>query len=78
MDQALRMRVAHLRTVDSVDRNEASAYLHVDDADAWRSAMFESTGGMVELGEAVDTPWGKREFSFADPAGNLIRIGGSL
>ena len=68
----------HLRRVDSVDGNRASAYLHVEDADAWRAAMTAAADGAVELSEASDTPWGKREFSFTDPAGNLIRLGSPL
>ena len=68
----------HLRRVDSVQGNLASAYLHVEDADAWRHAMVESAGGMVELAEATDTPWGKREFFFTDPDGNLSRLGSNL
>ena len=40
--------VLHLRVVDSVVGNEASAYLHVDDAAAWRAAMMRSCGE-VEL-----------------------------
>lgn len=68
----------HLRRVDSVDGNRASAYLHVEDADGWRLAMDEASGGSVELGEVIETPWGKREFCFTDPAGNLIRLGSSI
>lgn len=68
----------HLRAVDSVDGNRASAYLHVEDADAWYGAMGESSGDTIDLAEPSDTPWGKREFSFADPAGNLIRLGSDL
>lgn len=68
----------HLRNVDSVDGNQTSAYLHVEDADAWRQAMADSSGGAVELAEATDTPWGKREYSVTDPAGNLIRFGSNL
>ncbi len=68
----------HLRRVDSVEGNQASAYLHVDDAEAWRSAMAEAAAGSVELAELADMPWGKREFSFVDPAGNLIRLGSNL
>lgn len=68
----------HLRAVESVEGNAASAYLHVDDSDAWRAAMVASSGGVIELGETGDMPWGKREFSFIDPAGNLIRLGSGL
>jgi catechol 2,3-dioxygenase-like lactoylglutathione lyase family enzyme len=65
----------HLRRVDSVDGNRASAYLHVADADEWHAAMRAATAGEIALADPVDTPWGKREFSFDDPAGNHIRIG---
>ena len=68
----------HLRRVDSVDGNRASAYLHVDDADAWRAAMAGSSGGTVEMAKVADMPWGKREYSFEDPAGNLIRVGNEI
>lgn len=68
----------HLRRVDAVDGNQTSAYLHVDDAEAWRAAMLESADGTIELTPAEDMPWGKREFSVTDPAGNLIRLGSSL
>lgn len=68
----------HLRKVGSVTGNEASAYLHVDDAAAWHEAMTQAAAGRVVLGDLADTPWGKREFSFSDPAGNLIRIGSPL
>ena len=68
----------HLRRVDSVTGNHAGAYLHVDDADAWRDAMLASSGGAIPLDEPTDMPWDKREFSFTDPAGNLVRIGASL
>ncbi len=65
----------HLRAVESVAGNEASAYFHVDDAAAWRAGFTTACAGEIELGELADMPWGKREFSFVDPAGNLIRLG---
>ncbi len=65
----------HLRLVDSSAGSGAGAYLHVDDADAWRVAMEAATGGGVELGPLADMPWGLREFSFTDPSGNVVRIG---
>lgn len=65
----------HLRKVDSVEGNQASAYLHVDNADAWRAAMAKHAEGAVRLGALADMPWGLREFSFTDPSGNLIRLG---
>jgi hydroxymethylpyrimidine/phosphomethylpyrimidine kinase len=66
----------HLRLVDSVAGNGSSAYLHVADAAAWRAAMATAPG--VELAPLDEMPWGKREFSFTDPSGNLVRIGSNL
>lgn len=68
----------HLRAVDSVEGNRASAYLHVTDAEAWRAGFVEASAGGIELAELADMPWGKREFSFVDPAGNLVRVGSPL
>ena len=68
----------HLRLVDSVVGNEAGAYLHVDDADAWRAGMQAGAGDTVELSPCSDMPWGLREYSFADPSGNTVRIGHHL
>ncbi len=65
----------HLRSVDSVAGNESSAYLHVENAAAWHQGLTESSEGSVELAEIENMPWGKSEFSFTDPAGNLVRIG---
>lgn len=65
----------HLRLVESVAGNAASAYLHVDDANEWRAAMTAASGGEIELAPIETMPWGKAEFSLTDPAGNLIRIG---
>ncbi len=70
----------HLRLVDDVAGNAAAAYLHVDDTDHWHRALSEaarssSFGDRFDPTPVVDTPWGMREFSFADPAGNTIRIG---
>lgn len=68
----------HLRLVPSVEGNQASAYLHVSNADAWRAAMTEASGGSIELSPLADMPWGLREFSFVDPAGNVVRLGHNL
>ncbi len=65
----------HLRRVDSVAGNAASAYLHVDDATEWRAALTSASGGEIEMAAIETMPWGKDEFSLIDPAGNLIRIG---
>ena len=65
----------HLRLVTDVDsdRNEASAYLHVDDTDAWHARW----SGVART-DPTDTEWGMREFSLSDPSGNLLRIGSNL
>lgn len=65
----------HLRAVESVENNQTSAYLHVDNADAWRAAMVKAADATITLGALIDMAWGLREFSFTDPAGNVIRIG---
>lgn len=69
---------AHLRLVDSVEGNEASAYFHVDDAAEWHRAITEAAGRTIEIEPIVDTPWGKREFAFIDPGGNRVRIGSPM
>ena len=68
----------HLRLVDSVEGNQASAYLHVSNADAWRAAMTEASGGGIDIGPLADMPWGLREYSFTDPSGNIVRLGHNL
>lgn len=66
----------HLRRVDELDpaANEASAYVHVADPDAWRTA-FVTAAPSVAVGDVADMPWGMREFALTDPSGNLIRFG---
>lgn len=69
--------VVHLRVVDDLDpaQNAASVYFHVQDVDAvHREWAF--TG--IVTGEVVDEPWGMREFTVADPAGNLLRVGQNI
>ena len=68
----------HLRQVEGLDvaANAASAYLHVQDADTWFARIDAVLGGRVA--PATNMPWGMREFSFADPSGNLIRVGQNL
>ncbi len=65
----------HLRLLDDVTNNHASGYFHVDDAEQWHQGMREASSGAIELGEIADTPWGKREFTVKDPAGNQLRFG---
>lgn len=69
----------HLRRVDGLDPavNEASAYIHVADAAQWHAALVAQSSNDV-VGELVDEPWGMREFSIVDPAGNLLRFGHHL
>ena len=71
--------VWHLIGSDGLDpaTNAAAAYFHVDDADAWRSAMARAAGDDT-IGDVADMPWGMREFSFTDPSGNLIRVGQNI
>jgi catechol 2,3-dioxygenase-like lactoylglutathione lyase family enzyme len=58
--------------------NETSCYWRVIDADALYQE-FAGLGlpaeGSPSLSEPCDEPWGMREFTLKDPAGNLIRIG---
>lgn len=64
----------HLRAVEDLDpaTNAASVYFHVQDVDAVHA---EWTGTGIAAGEVTDQPWGMREFTTSDPAGNLIRVG---
>ena len=66
--------VVHLRVVDDLDQaqNAASVYFHVQDVDA---VHREWTAVGIGTGEVIDEPWGMREFTVTDPAGNLIRVG---
>lgn len=65
----------HLRKVESVAGNEASAYFHVDDAESWHQAFSTALDDPDAQAPASPTPWGKLEFSIVDPAGNLLRFG---
>lgn len=69
--------VLHLARPDGFDpeANRAAGYFHVQDAAAWHRAMAESG---IELAPLVDEPWGMREFSLRDPAGNLLRVGQNI
>ena len=61
--------------------NQTSCYWRVADADALYGE-FASLGlpseGVPRLTAPRDEPWGMREFTLADPAGNLIRVGHEL
>ncbi|MEP6624293.1 MAG: VOC family protein [Acidimicrobiia bacterium] len=52
--------------------NRAGCYLAVPDADAWHARL---TAAGVDVTVIEDEPWGMREFAFADPSGNRIRVG---
>jgi catechol 2,3-dioxygenase-like lactoylglutathione lyase family enzyme len=70
----------HLSRTPDLDcaRNSSAAYLYVDDADAlyaeWRAA---GAGGRF-YGAPADTPYHLREFAYADPDGNLLRVGSEM
>ncbi|CAN5834609.1 N/A [soil metagenome] len=66
--------ILHLRVVEDLNpaSNAASVYFHVQDVDAVH-AEWASDG--VATDGVVDQPWGMREFTVTDPAGNLIRVG---
>lgn len=61
--------------------NHTSCYWRVGDADALYGE-FAALGlpheGSPSLSEPCDEPWGMREFTLKDPAGNLIRVGHEL
>ena len=62
-------------------RNHTSCYWRVSDADAlYRefAALGLPEEGSPSLSEPCDEPWGMREFTLKDPAGNLVRIGHEL
>jgi catechol 2,3-dioxygenase-like lactoylglutathione lyase family enzyme len=61
--------------------NQTSCYWRVTDADALHrefAALGLPAEGSPSLSEPFDEPWGMREFTIKDPAGNLIRIGHEL
>ncbi len=64
--------VLHLASVPDLDvaANRAAGYWHVRDADTWHRRAEPGAPGPI-----VDQPWGMREFTLHDPAGNLLRIG---
>jgi catechol 2,3-dioxygenase-like lactoylglutathione lyase family enzyme len=52
-----------------------SAYLYVDDADAF-AAEWRAAG--VEVHGPEDTEWGQHEGAVVDPDGNVIRFGSPI
>jgi len=75
--------VVHLEARDDLvsATNTTSCYWRVPDADVLHEE-FASLGlpseGSPSLTAPSDEPWGMREFTLKDPAGNLIRIGHEL
>ena len=75
--------VVHLEPHDNLipAANRTSCYWRVADADAlYRefTALELPSEGSPSLTAPFDEPWGMREFTLKDPAGNLIRIGHEL
>jgi catechol 2,3-dioxygenase-like lactoylglutathione lyase family enzyme len=75
--------VVHLEHREDLDpaANSASCYWRVADADAlYRefAALGLPSEGTPSLTSPFDEPWGMREFTLKDPAGNLIRVGHEL
>jgi uncharacterized glyoxalase superfamily protein PhnB len=69
----------HLSGFGALDPKTTTSvcYLFVDDADALHAA-WSNAGIEGRLRPPVDTPYGKREFGYADPDGNLLRVGSQL
>jgi catechol 2,3-dioxygenase-like lactoylglutathione lyase family enzyme len=65
----------HLGRVADIDRDRASAYVHVIDADAV-AAESRPPGG--EVHGPQDTEWGQYEGALVDPDGNIIRFGSPM
>ncbi len=71
----------HLKRVDSPDPSVAFVragghfhlYLATSDADAAARAAHEA--GITLLEPLHDTPWGTREFAFADDHGHVLYVG---
>lgn len=59
------------------DANTTAVYFYVDDPDAlYREWRAVNPDGRLQPPE--DREWGMREMSYADPDGNLLRIGRPL
>jgi catechol 2,3-dioxygenase-like lactoylglutathione lyase family enzyme len=69
----------HLALAADLDphANPTAVYLYVEDPDAV-FAEWSAVSPDGELRKPVDTNWGMREMSYADPDGNLLRIGRGL
>ena len=75
--------VVHLEGRENLQpaNNQTSCYWRVPDADTlYReiAAFGLPAEGAPSLSEPADEPWGMREFTLKDPAGNLVRIGHQL
>lgn len=66
----------HLALADGLvpGASRAAAFVHVSDVDAWHRAM-RSNAPDVPIRDVIEQPWGMREYSITDPAGNVVRIG---
>ena len=72
--------VVHLERHDDLvpAANHTSCYWRVSNADALHeefAALGLPDDGVPRLTRPSDEPWGMREFTLKDPAGNLIRVG---
>jgi hypothetical protein len=69
----------HLSRFEELDPKTTTSvcYLYVDDADALH-AHWTAAGVEGRLRPPADTPYGLREFGYADPDGNLLRVGSPL
>ena len=75
--------VVHLEARENLEPadNDTSCYWRVADADALyreAAALGLPAEGWPSLSEPADEPWGMREFTLKDPAGNLVRVGHEL
>jgi len=75
--------VVHLERCSDLDpsTNRASCYWRVADADVLYeefASLRLPSEGCPSLTAPDDEPWGMREFTIKDPAGNLIRVGHEL
>jgi catechol 2,3-dioxygenase-like lactoylglutathione lyase family enzyme len=70
----------HLTRTPELDpaRNTSAAYLYVADADALYAEWQAAGADGRFLGAPQDTPYHLREFAYADPDGNLLRIGSEM
>ena len=65
----------HLRLVEGLSSSPAAVYLHLREVAPWHSTWTDSG---IDVAEVEDQPWGMREFTMADPSGNLLRVGQNI